>query len=157
MVRFFPESEILLEIGHVAMVNGLLDEAYAIMDSLSSIDPDAPHPRTGRALSSFMLGRLQQAIDDLSETVNLFPQAVFARALLARFMKQVGDPTAEDMAISVLEMNPPDFVADIARDVIGEFRSASDASISSNAESGDARESVEGSSAYPPGFRGTVV
>ena len=121
----FSEETLLLEIGHLAMTKGLYAEAFEIMEGLVNISPDAPHPRTGRALALFMQGRLLQAAEDLEVTVGIFPDAVFARSLLALFLKKLDDPRAVEVALGALALNPPGFVAKIALEVVNETRGTS--------------------------------
>lgn len=161
MIQRFSEAELVLEIGHVAMARGLVDDALRIMDGLIVIEPGLPHPRIGRALSLFLLGQRQLAIESMRETVEIFPDAVFARSMLAWFLKQEGDPMAVEVARSVLERNPPDFVAAIAHEVLGNGRAfgggeSSEVSAESPASSA-LRKPGERQATFPLGFRGTRV
>ena len=156
----FPEAELLLEIGHVAMAHGFLNDALEIMEGLVSIEPDAPHPRTGRALALFMLGEQELAIEVLQDSIKLFPQAVFARSLLARFLKQIGRPGADEVAREVLAMSPPDFIAEIALNVLGQELDSSGAEVKFSAPvTSIADEAIDRAveARFPIGFRGKIV
>jgi len=159
MSRVLPETELLLEIGHVALANGLVEDALAIMEGLALLEPDDPHPRIGRALAHHVSGQRSQAIEDLRETIAHFPNAVFARSLLARFMKMSGLSGWDEVVHEVLSMDPPQFVADLARDLLDEeatvvtsFQAERD--ISAGSDSGNRAISDQG---FPAGFRGRAV
>jgi len=152
------ERDLLLEIGHVALARGLFDESLQIMDGLVRLCPDAPHPRIGRALTLFVMGQESLALDVLHETIALFPRAIFARSLLAKFMKQLGLPDAASVAREVLAMDPPAFVADIAREVIREGTGEAEKGDESGGHAHEARQYADGKGfAYPVGYRGTFV
>ncbi len=156
-----PEADLLLEIGHVALAQGFLREGMLIMDALVELQPEAPHPQTGRALGLHISGRTGEAIDELRGVIGKFPKAMFARALLAVFLRKAGDVSALEIAQDVLTQDPPSFVAELLKDAFGqdldfiEF-DESDETVSEVTGQGQfAGQSMK--TAYPPGMRGKPV
>ena len=153
-----PEADLLLEIGHVALARGFLREGLLIMDGLIELQPDEPHPRTGRALGLHISGRSGEAIEELGGILGRFPQAVFAKALLAVVHHRTGDARARDVALEVLAQDPPAFIAALLKEVLGEDLGDDDIDRRRTGRLGpDQGAEQEITTAYPPGMRGKPV
>lgn len=114
------DFELLLEIGHLAVDEGLLEDAETVFGALSDARPANPHPRIGRALVAH--GRRQPilAMELLEALLREFPRAVFTRSLLARFMHEAGRSGWQRFASESLALAPTGVAADMARELLGE-------------------------------------
>lgn len=159
-----PESGLLLEIGYLALAEGYVREGMRIMDALAALQADAPHPRTGRAVGLHISGRSDEAVEQLRTVVAQFPDAVFARALLAVFLHKQGTAAAQEVALSALALDPPAFIVAMLAEVLGEDGAAAHGGAARLEPSGvvataDSHSHDRGtvSTAFPPGFRGGPV
>jgi len=113
------EFFLILSIAHDAIDAGLLDAAYELHQRLERIRPDNPHPRIGQALVQYVSGQQAEAIDKLRAVLQDFPDAVFTRSLLAKFLKETGQDGWDRYANETLERVQDGISAEIARDVLG--------------------------------------
>ncbi len=94
----------LLEIAHLALDERMFDEAQEMFALLNLLCPSNPHPRIGQALVVYGQHRSDDAISLLEGVLRDFPQAVFTRSLLARFLLEENSPDWRTHAQAVLAM-----------------------------------------------------
>lgn len=96
------ELNSLLEIAHLALDEQMFEEAQEMFALLTRLRPSNPHPRIGQALVVYGQHRLDDAIALLEGVLRDFPQAVFTRSLLARFLLEADSPGWQKHAREVL-------------------------------------------------------
>ena len=114
------EFERLLAVAYLALDEHLHDEAQRLFTSLVALRLSNPHPRIGLALVSYNQHDVIDAIDRLESVLDDFPNAVFTRSLLARFMYETGRDGWQQMARDSLTRSPTGVAADLARYLLAE-------------------------------------
>lgn len=114
------ELDVLVEVAHLALDLQLFEQFDALCFAICRLRPDKPYPHIAVALGDYVRGRHREAIDRLHAVLANFPDAVYTRSLLARFMKELGDPGWERFAREALERSSQGVAADMAREVLGE-------------------------------------
>lgn len=125
MTNRFPAQAIqqLLEIGYLAVDEGWHEHAETIFVALQCCDPGNPHPGIGRALVSHQQGHVDDAVRGLESVLADFPDAVFARSLLAHFLKLARRPGWETLAQECLSRRQHGEAAELARTLLGPYGS----------------------------------
>lgn len=121
MTPTFPEEDVqqLLEIAYLAVDEGWCEFAETIFLALQYCDPGNPHPKIGQALVSHRQGLVDEAVRGLESVLTTFPDAVFARSLLAHFLKQAHRPGWEMLAQECLMRRQDGVAAELARSLLG--------------------------------------
>ena len=109
------ELGLLIEVGFWALDERQFDDAEALFARLSEVQRENPYPRIGLAMLAYSGGNRDDAIDRLRGVLRDFPEAVFTRSLLARFMKENGQAGWETYARETLERVQEGVAADTAR------------------------------------------
>lgn len=113
------DTQLLLEIGYLAVDEGWHEHAESIFLALQRCDPGNPHPRIGQALVSHQQGYVDDSVRGLESVLADFPDAVFARSLLAHFLKLAHRPGWELLAQECLLRVRDGVAADLARTLLG--------------------------------------
>jgi len=129
------ELDMLVEVAHLALDLQLFEQFDALTFSICRLRPDKPYPHIAVALGEYVRGRRREAIDRLLVVLANFPDAVYTRSLLARFMKELGDPGWEQFAREALERSSQGVAADLARETLGEHPEAAGSQTQDNAAS----------------------
>lgn len=107
------EVQNLIEVAYSGMGYKMFDEAGRIFEALTLVCPLNPHPRIGTATLLYMQRQPVEAIDLLKGVLSDFPKALFSRALLARILKETGQPEWETYAQEVLRMDDQNTIATV--------------------------------------------
>jgi Bacterial type III secretion protein (HrpB1_HrpK) len=113
------EFDCLLDVGYLALDHQLFEESERLFSVLCTAQTSNPHPRIALALMSFGQQRVAEAIERLEAVLADFPDAVFTRSLLARFMREVGRAGWQSLANEVLCMASDSIAGDMARELLG--------------------------------------
>ncbi len=116
------EVLLLVEIGFWALDESMYRESEDLFSALADIQTANPYPRIGLATLAYGRGRRDDAIRGLEEVLRDYPQAVFTRSLLAKFMKDCGRTGWEEHAHESLRRMQDGVAADLARAVLGVAR-----------------------------------
>lgn len=114
------ELDLLVETAHLALDFQLFEQFDVLTSAIIRLRPDKPYPRIAVALGQYVRGQRDSAIASLKKVLELFPDAVFTRSLLARFVKEAGGGDWESYARQALEMSSEGVAADMAREVLGD-------------------------------------
>ncbi len=114
------ETDLLVEVAHLALDLQRFEQFDALIAAIVRLRPDKPYPRIAVALGLYARGQPDLAIAALHEVLELFPDAVFTRSLLARFVKETGGSGWEAFARQALQFSDEGIAADIAREALGE-------------------------------------
>jgi cytochrome c-type biogenesis protein CcmH/NrfG len=112
------ELQLLLDVAYLALDAQMLSEAQTILGALVKVRHDSPHPAIGLALIAYRQQQCADAIARLQQVIALFPNAVFARSLLAMMLKEVGAHDWAMFAYESLALNEDGISADMARHLL---------------------------------------
>lgn len=118
------EVSLLVEVGFWALDEKLYDDAEVVFSRLSTVQASNPYPRIGLAMLAYSRGQGDEAIQQLHGLLGDFPNAVFTRSLLARFMKERNEPGWERYARETLERVQSGAAADLARTLLNDAAAA---------------------------------
>lgn len=109
------DLQLLLDVAYLAVDTQMLNEAQAIFVVLAKVRHDSPHPAIGLALIAYRQQQRDEAIARLEQVITRFPNAVFARSLLAMMLKEAGVHDWAVFAHESLALNKHGISADMAR------------------------------------------
>lgn len=109
----------LLEVALLAVDERRFHEAEQLLDALHRLRPGSPYPQIGQALIAHGQHRLVNAIDTIESVLLRFPNAVFTRGLLARFLYEAGHADWLGFAAQAFQLASNAVEADTVREVLG--------------------------------------
>lgn len=113
------DADQLIEIAFMAIDYKLFDQLDVLLSNLLEVSPEKPFVRIAVALGQYSRGALLDAIATLRTNLELFPDAVYTRALLANFLKEQGQEDWEQFAHEALASVDTGIAADMARIALG--------------------------------------